>query len=179
MRQSIIERVRRRAKSPNTRTDNSELSPSSICSKLSADQLVQSANELGFEPPALFVELLQSVGNGGFGPGYGLMGLLGGATDDMGSTAVKLYTDFAQPDPDDPAWKWPHGLLPICHWGCAIYSCIDSTRAEAPVKTWDPNEWEDGTSPELAIRSSEVSFAEWLDAWSDGINLWDRMFPAP
>ena len=55
------------------RTDNSELSPSSICAKLSADQLVQSTNELGFEHSALFVELLQSVGNGGFRPGYGAL----------------------------------------------------------------------------------------------------------
>lgn len=178
MSQEIVGKVFTRAYSAQTRTDQSDISPSSIYAKLSADKLSESVRDLGFEPPALYVTLMQRVGNGGFGPGYGLMGLVGGATDDMGKTAVGSYNDFAQSDPDDPAWKWPQGLLPICHWGCAIYSCIDSTSDDAPVMTWDPNEWEDGTSPELAIRSTKMSLAEWLIAWSNGINIWDKMFPS-
>lgn len=178
MSQKTLKKVFLRAQSNQTRTDQSDVSPSSVYPKLSAKELSESIRELGFEPPALYVTLMQTVGNGGFGPGYGLMGLVGGATDDMGSTAVGLYKDFAQSDPDDPAWKWPYGLLPVCHWGCAIYSCIDSTSNDVSVKTWDPNEWEDGTSPELAIRSTGMSLAEWLENWSNGVNLWEKMFPS-
>ncbi|MEP2783360.1 MAG: hypothetical protein ABJO67_18950 [Pseudoruegeria sp.] len=110
MSQTILHRVLDRAQSNLTRTDQSELSPTSTHSKLSAAELQETVQELGFEPTTLYVVLMQTVGNGGFGPGYGLMGLAGGATDDMGNTAVGLYKDFAQNDPDDPAWKWPFGL---------------------------------------------------------------------
>ncbi|WP_299614274.1 SMI1/KNR4 family protein [uncultured Tateyamaria sp.] len=178
MSQKTIQRVFARAQSDQTRTDQSDISPSSIRSKLTENELSESKRKLGFEPPALYVTLMQTVGNGGFGPGYGLMGLVGGATDDMGKTSVELYKDFSQFDSDDPAWKWPYGLLPVCHWGCAIYSCIDSTNDGAPIKTWDPNEWEEGTSPELAIRSTEISLAQWLETWSDGTNIWEKMFPS-
>ena len=178
MSQSTIKRVLARAQSDQTRTDQSDISPSTIRPKLTASELSESVGELGFEPPSLYVELMQTVGNGGFGPGYGLMGLVGGATDDMGKTAVGLYKDLEQLDPDDPTWKWPRGLLPVCHWGCAIYSCIDSAEDGATIKTWDPNEWEYGTSPELAIRSTGMSLAEWLGTWADGTNIWGQMFPS-
>ena len=178
MSKPIIQKVSARALSEQIRADRSDVSSSKIFAPLSADQLAETVREIGFKPSALYVELMQEVGNGGFGPGYGLMGLVGGATNDRGDTAVDLYKVFAQPDPNEPSWKWPQGLLPICHWGCAIYSCIDCTNEEAMVMTWDPNEWEDGTSPTLAICSTEMTLAEWLLAWSDGVNLWEKRSPS-
>jgi hypothetical protein len=65
------------------------------------------------------------IGNGGFGPGYGLIGLTNGAPDDQDKTAPAIYDWFRGGDPHDASWEWPAGLLPICHWGCAILSCVD------------------------------------------------------
>lgn len=107
------------------------------------------------------------------------MGLAGGATDDIGQTAVGFCKVFAQSDPEDPFWDWPQGLLPICHWGCAIYSCIDCTSDDAMILTWDPNGWDDGTSPTTAIFPIGMTLFQWLEAWASGVNLWDRMYPAP
>ena len=178
MNQTLLRKVMSRAQASHTETDQPEFNQSSIYPKLSETDLTITIRELGFAPPNLYIDLMQTIGNGGFGPGCGLMGLVGGATDDMGSTAVSLYNTFAQSGSDDPAWKWPHGLLPICHWGCAIYSCIDCTQKMTPVKTWDPNEWEDGTSPVLAIRASGMSLEEWLESWSEGVDLWKKMYPS-
>lgn len=168
-----------RARSDQARTDQCHIVRREVYPILSSDELSETIREIGFEPSTLYVQLLQEIGNGGFGPGYGLLGLVGGATDDMGETAVGLYKIFAQSYPKHPTWNWPHGLLPVCHWGCAIYSCIDCTSEEAVVKTWDPNQWEDGTSPTLAIRSTEMPLAEWLENWADGVDLWGKMFPSP
>ncbi|MBO9478323.1 hypothetical protein J7382_12325 [Shimia sp. R11_0] len=178
MSQDILNKVLLRAQIASKRTDFSDVLSSSVFPRLSAKDLSDSVLELGFEPPALYVAMLQSIGNGGFGPGYGLMGLVGGATDDQGQTAVDLYKCFAEGDPDELTWKWPQGLLPVCHWGCAIYSCIDCVSADALVKTWDPNAWEEGTSPEGAIHSTGMSLADWLENWANGVNLWEKMFPA-
>jgi hypothetical protein len=29
-------------------------------------------------------------------------------------------------------------ILPICTWGCGIYSCLDCAKPEAPVSTFNP-----------------------------------------
>lgn len=71
--------------------------------------------------------------NGGFGPGYGVMGVEGGFTDDLGHTVADLFEVYRQPDPEDPTWEWPERFLPICHWGCVVYSGIDCGQNLAPV----------------------------------------------
>jgi hypothetical protein len=55
------------------------------------------------------------VANGGFGPAYGLIGVVGGAADDRRKNAVELYAEYRTPDPSDPHWAWPAKLLPVCH----------------------------------------------------------------
>ena len=46
---------------------------------------------LGYPFPPLLKRLYVEVGNGGWGPGYGLLGLTGGARDDLGKTAIQDY----------------------------------------------------------------------------------------
>src|SRR5215510_6467043 len=94
------------------------------------------------------------IGNGGFGPGYGLIGLTNGAPDDIGKIAPEIYNQLRSADRDDPNWKWPHGLLPICHWGCAILSCVDCTDPNFRMRIFDPNVREKtiGLTPSLKNR---------------------------
>src|SRR6478736_10285958 len=56
---------------------------------------------LGFPLPPLLREIYLGIANGGFGPGYGVMGVAGGFTDDQGETITSLYQSFRQPDPED------------------------------------------------------------------------------
>jgi hypothetical protein len=98
----------------------------------------------------------------------------GGATDDQGYDAVELYALYRQPDPDDPSWAWPEGLLPVCHWGCAIYGCVDCTREPYPVIVFDPNPHDDDGS--RCFRPHRDSFEGWLAAWADGVDLWEELY---
>lgn len=39
----------------------------------------------------------------------------------------------------DPDWPWPEGVLPISHWGCAMYACVDCHSPGATVLLFEPN----------------------------------------
>src|SRR6185436_17606875 len=78
---------------------------------------------LGVSLPWIVEAVYTTVGNGGVGPGYGLYDL---------DEAVASYSVYATPDPSEyPGWSWPKGLLPICDWGCAVYSFVDCTARQA------------------------------------------------
>lgn len=118
---------------------------------------------IGFRLPPLLRRLYLEVGNGGFGPGYGVLGLHGGHTDDTRRTAVDLYR---QAHVGPSAW-WPFlksSLLPICHWGCAIYSFVDCSVPSSDVWAFDPNAGPQG--PE-ALFACHISLNEWLSKWVD------------
>ena len=118
---------------------------------------------LGNPLPLLLRRLYLEVANGGFGPGYGVLGLRGGHTDDRKMTAVDLLAYLQAPS--STAWPWlPKGLLPVCHWGCAIYSFVDCSRADGPMWAWDPNP---GPNDERALFRQPVTLAEWLRKWVD------------
>lgn len=94
----------------------------------SLDSVELSEKELGFQRPPILKELYLNVANGDIGPGYKILGVKGGHTSDEGDSISELYTILSGSDQEDPDWKWPHGLIPFCHWGCAIYSCFDATK---------------------------------------------------
>jgi hypothetical protein len=142
--------------------------------RLSDEELEEAERRLGFRLPAALSTVYQQVGNGGFGPGYGLIGIVGGMAGD-GHDVTEDYELRRQPDPDDPGWTWPEGLLAICHWGCAIYSCIDCrSGADPEVIRFDPNPVDDDWS--MAFFSEERRLSEWLAAWLDGADLWEDGF---
>jgi hypothetical protein len=172
----LIARIARRAANPDTQVDMECVAQPSIAPALRNVDAKQSERELGFALPELLKIVYEQVGNGGFGPGYGLMGVRSGATDDQGQDAVDAYRTYSSPDPDDPTWIWREGLLPVCHWGCAIYSCIDCKNAEFAVVTFDPNIRED-TWAECFIPSRR-NLESWLNAWSMGVALWDEIHSA-
>lgn len=174
-----VELVARRSRHPSTRTDQSEVSPTTICPAVSSHELAAAAARLGVALPEILQRVYREIGNGGFGPGYGLLGLAGGFTDDLGHTSEQLHVSFREANPDDPAWAWPQSLLPICHWGCAIYSCVDLSRPEADIIIWDPNEYETGTDPRTVLRPHGRGLESWLKAWAEGTDLWAEMFPDP
>jgi hypothetical protein len=124
---------------------------------------------IGLVLPRSVRDLYRLVGNGGFGPGYGITGFLGGARDDIGRDVVEDYLRRRGPDHDDPAWSWPKNLLAICHWGCGIYSCVDCAAEDTPIVRFDPNvfdgDWSKCFAPE------RESLEEWLQAWLAGEEL--------
>jgi hypothetical protein len=139
--------------------------------------LIASENALGFQVPHELKRLYAEIGNGGFGPGYGLLGLLGGAVDDLGETAVQKYAALREHSTEDGAVPWPLALLPICNWGCAIYSCIDCSTLRYSMEIFDPNPHEDHcTHWSDAFFSESCDFYGWIELWATGTDLWERLY---
>ena len=133
-------------------------------------QIVNAEEKLGFVLPDLLRQVYQNVGNGGFGPGYGLFGLPTSADDER-----QLQTNP----------PWPVALLPLCNWGCGIVSYLDCSRSEAPVVRLDPNVEKDdlvefaplpllfdsADAVEDACWLESLSLERWLTDWVDGKRL--------
>jgi hypothetical protein len=135
---------------------------------LTTAQLKEAEAKLGFPLPPTLRLLYTRVGNGGFGPGYGLMGVLDGATDDQGETLDAWYARERQLEPDAAGWCWPERLLPLCTHGCAIYSCVDAASPEERVLRFDPYDAEEEGAYEACLSLEGSSLREWLADWARG-----------
>jgi len=101
-------RIRSRALDPATRTDMAGVFPGDLPDCATVEHMTDTERRLGCRLPPLLAELYKTIGNGGWGPGYGLMGIVGGLEGEAGDgTAVDLYEVFRGDDPEDPGWKWP------------------------------------------------------------------------
>src|SRR5258708_6812995 len=74
--------------------------------------------ELGFSIPPLLRRLYTEVGNGGFGPNYGLEGVPTLPPTPGTADIVALYQQYSEPLPESPAHQWPYGLVPLISGGC-------------------------------------------------------------
>ena len=168
----LIDAVRRRALDPTRRTDNCEFYIPEIGAALTDVQLAESRARLGFAPPADLVALYRSVGNGGYGPEYGLLGLEGGDTDEDGQTAVDLYLSFRETDPDHPGWAWPEGLLPIADLGCAMRVCLDCSDGSGRLLLFEPNVLDERHLTKDALFPMAETLSDWLAIWAAGEKTW-------
>jgi hypothetical protein len=164
--------IRRRLRTKTTDLGNASYS------RLSPGDPVEIANDerrLGFALPPLMKRIYIEIANGGFGPGYGLIGLTNGMPDDTGKTAPDIYVELRGANHDDPKWKWPYGLLPICDWGCAILSCVDCADPNFRMRIFDPNVHEgDGWADSFFEECS--GFEIWMKEWASGTDLWNAMY---
>jgi hypothetical protein len=163
---------------PQTATDDTNAVPPKVYPVTTPREISQAEAKLGFELPALLRDLYLQIGNGGFGPGYGLVGLPGGAHDDTGKNLIELYSGFHSLDPDDPFWRWPDRLLPVAHLGCGMYACIDCTSPEAAVVWFEPNPHSDGEPWDDSFIPLAPSMAHWLERWLAGEDLCETAFKA-
>ncbi len=139
------------------------------------DTISAAEAELGFVLPNALRDIYLEVANGGFGPGYGVMGVRGGFTDDQDHTVEDAYRIYSETDPEDPTWAWPQGWLPMCHWGCAVYSAVDCLSASNPVYFADIGVKEPGEAMTTILHKHKESFGQWLDDWMDGKDLWGEV----
>ena len=143
----------------------------------SAEAIEEAEKSLDFALPPLLKRVLLEIGNGGFGPGHGLLGVRGGATDEHGNSLVDLYDSLSAANPEDRGWSWPEHLVPICPWGDSTYSCVDCSCPEGQVITFDANGYRPGANLARHLVPQELTLDAWLRAWADCVDLWSRMFP--
>ncbi len=124
MNEQLIERIRYHALA--------RVDPLAFASASEAD-VDEAEKSLGFTLPDLLKACYLKVGNGGFGPGYGLIGVRDGYKSDLGTLVETLNAikEGAEFDGDE----WPQGLLPFCEWGSNIFSCVDCQDAQYPIYT--------------------------------------------
>jgi hypothetical protein len=171
MSDDLIARIRERADDPRRRTDSFEPGFPPRFPPASEATLADAERQLGFALPSFLAAVYLRVGNGGFGPGYGLVGLPGGYTGDEGVSIVELYETRRVPDPTEPNWKWPEAVVPFCEWGCAIYSCIDCRSGS--IQTFDPNALRGSMSS--AFARTHPTVAALFDDWVNGVRIGHKM----
>lgn len=144
------------------------------------EELRQSEESLGFNLPGFVRRLYSEVGNGGFGPGYGgVLGLLGGSTDESNLNAVERHRGWLDWQPDlegydlEPGdivvpFVWPDRVLAICHWGCAIYSCIDCNSEDVPVLRLRCDCYHPTEAITEFMKPEAPTLAAWLETWLRG-----------
>ncbi len=157
----LIESLRRRIGDPRNRTDHPKRALPTLAAPATAKAIARAEAELGFKLPELLARIYREIANGGFGPGYGIIGLTGGYLDN-GRSIVDLYRELKPGSITE--WQWPDGLLPICDWGCAILSCVDCSSPNCGMVF----------SEETELTRLPCNLREWLEAWCRGERLWDQ-----
>lgn len=144
---------------------------------VSESDLVRVEALLGFGLPPLLRQMYLQVGNGGFGPGYGLYPLDNAedpkafCNDSLLTTSLALrsmtteefvrYWKQGTGEDEMELSDWPEQILEVCEWGCNIYSYLDCSQPGYPVLRLDHN---------TAVRRftlEALSFRQWLEAWLD------------
>ena len=121
---------------------------------------IDEAESIAGAPLPELLKNLYALANGGFGPGYGVLGVRGGFTDDTNRTAVGLLAEV-------PQGYWPGmppGLFPLCHWGCAIYTFVHCPSGR--IYGWDPNPVE--SEDDIPFFEQEYDLEQWFEAWLNG-----------
>jgi hypothetical protein len=138
-----------------------------VASPFDPSNRVAIENALGFNLPDLLIRLFAEVGNGGFGPGYGLLGLgSGGFAGSDGRTADANYLWLRRDGAAPYRTPWPRWLFPICDFGCAIWDVIDIRTGQMLIS--DGNHWDHRSTLKASIFVTNVNFKDWLTTWALG-----------
>jgi hypothetical protein len=162
-RDQLFDAIRVRIADPALRITPPTTHPPRLYDPASAAALAKAERDLGFTLPPLLRAVYAEIANGGFGPGYGMLGVEGGHTG-YGKTIAGLYNEFRS---SGEPYVWPEGLLPLWEWGCTIWSCLDARTTEGPIVTHEGMTGQTETA---------YTLHSWLEAWVADINLWDEFF---
>ncbi|MEU8930551.1 SMI1/KNR4 family protein [Streptomyces sp. NPDC048409] len=141
----------------------------SLPAPVDAATLDRARETLGFPLPPLLAALYEQVGDGGFGPSYGLLPLLDAAPSGE-PAAVTQYLANREYGRKNPEWPWPEGVLPISHWGCGMYACVDCRTPQATVLLYEPN----ADAADGAWFVDAPTLTDWLCVWMDGTGWYEE-----
>jgi SMI1 / KNR4 family (SUKH-1) len=104
----------------------------------------------GFTLPKVLRHSYLEISNGGFGPGYHIIGLPGGQESSWGDLLETWNTMRGHEE-------WEEGWLPIIDWGCAQVSLIDCDNDFLMVTHYDEE-----------FHCEDYTFDELLERWIRG-----------
>jgi hypothetical protein len=120
------------------------------------EEIAAAEARLGVRLPATLRRVYAEVGDGGFGPGDGILPLHG---------VVAAYAELHSPGMLPVGRAWPEGLLPLVDMDPG-YDCVDT--ATGRVVAWDPEELSERSSEDRFRRSFSEAFPSveaWLGDW--------------
>jgi hypothetical protein len=168
--QNLIRRLQERNADRERATDGG-IHPRKPAPPVAPKALQVAERAIGLELPELLRAIYLKVGNGGFGPEYGIVGTKGGAKLD-GCTLETCYQNMLKLQKQNSIWRWPRRLLPIANYGCGMWSCVDCDYQKLPMILWDPNGLDaelDGADARLNWGNSfwdqGRSLRTWLEGW--------------
>lgn len=150
----LVQRISQRAHQPTTIHDMSDTPWAEVRfgARLQPEVLAHIEHTLGMALPPLLKQIYLEIGNGGFGPGYGLLRAYRTRRQNSLLEVIERFNQRAA----DQHCIWPKGIIPLCTWGCGIYSFVDCEDAAFPVVVYDGNQYlsidRDGT-PKLTTGS--------------------------
>jgi hypothetical protein len=151
----LLAAIIKRAANAETRTDFAKRRPREVGPRATPEVTAAAEQQLGFALHYLHKRLLEEIGNGGFGPGDGLIGIFGGALDVDDRSIIELRQVLW------PNAKFP--VVPLCDWGDGIWSCIDCVTGGVVSMS------------EFRLMDMGQGFQSWIEEWVSGTNLWERM----
>ncbi len=170
---SLIQRLQQR-NVDRERATTGGIHPRKPVPPVSARALQAVERVIGFKLPELLRAIYLKVGNGGFGPEYGIVGTKGGAKLD-GDTLETCYRDLLKLEKENSVWRWPARLLPVANYGCGMWSCVDCEYQKLPMVLWDPNNLKsdlDGDDARInwgnSFWAQGRSLKSWLEGWLAG-----------
>jgi hypothetical protein len=185
---TLIERLKQQIATGKSPSEEYDWVRQSANPPVTMADLIEAEARLGFPLPPLLKRIYCEVGNGGFGPGYGLYKLaLEHSVDDENDYAL-VDTYLALHPAGNGAWslspreenaqgqqpisyyKYPPQVIEICEWGCNIYSFLDCSSPDYRVLRKDHN----CSLTEHVLECP--SFHQWLEAWLAGLPLFDFCF---
>ena len=168
-RDDLIRRIKSRVADPMRAVDSAAwVRPiPTIAPPASVAEVDSAEAALGFPLPPLLRQLYIEVGNGGWGPSYGLYGVpTGGATPDE-NDLVGFYRECVAPEraAESPAVAWPRGMVPLLSRGCVDYEVCDFLRPPHPVFLLSGDTWEPERPLAESLTLLASSLADRLEAW--------------
>ena len=127
--------------------------------------------ELGFPLPPFLSELYRRVGNGGFGPRGGLLGLNdSGMLEEGYYSLVSSYHLWQDREVQNPTpFPWPEHVLQLTDANNRLWSALDCTKTPSPVLCLDQFEYDFNiTRFEDGLKLEAPSLEAWFEAWLDG-----------
>lgn len=163
MNEELIKSIQKRAANPKKIHDMSRgMSPVPVLSAPAAlEQIRLTEAALGFDLPPVYKDVVGKIANGSFGPGYGMFGVEGGHGDFDGKSLLELYVQSHTPGAKGYLPLLPEKMLPLCNWGCGMYSCMDCTDPAGPVYYFNPD---------IHVLDDDGLESTFIDA--DGTKIW-------
>ncbi|MFJ3769489.1 SMI1/KNR4 family protein [Streptomyces sp. NPDC090082] len=140
-----------------------------------AGRIARAEGELGFALHPLLARLYREVADGGFGPDYRLLPLLGpGSVALLGpGSVVGEYLTRREASAGAEHPEWPEGVVPILTWGCGMYAAVDCLDEDGQVLLFEPNPYSGGSWEPCWFLDS-VSLAGWLETWLAGTGWFEE-----